>query len=50
MSGNWNEVWDSEGVTNGFGDRRQKPKTANDVPASEGGEGDMFSPAGVAAE
>jgi ribonucleoside-diphosphate reductase beta chain len=47
--GNWNEVWDNF-------DRRQKAKAANDeeaegAEASEGGgDGDMFSHAGVAAE
>jgi ribonucleoside-diphosphate reductase beta chain len=48
--GNWNEVWDNF-------DRRQKAKAANDgaeaaadAAAGEGGDPDMFSAAGVAAE
>jgi ribonucleoside-diphosphate reductase beta chain len=48
--GNWNVVWDNF-------DRRQKAKAANDgaeaaadAAAGEGGDPDMFSAAGVAAE
>jgi ribonucleoside-diphosphate reductase beta chain len=43
--GNWNEVWENF-------DRRQKAKAANDggEASGEGGDPDMFSAAGVAAE
>lgn len=43
--GSWNEVWDAF-------DRRMKAKAANDGDGAgtEGGEEDMFSRAGVAAE
>ncbi|MGN6536574.1 MAG: ribonucleotide-diphosphate reductase subunit beta, partial [Mesorhizobium sp.] len=41
--GNWNEVWDSF-------DKRQKAKAGPAANEEEGGEGDMFSKAGIAAE